>query len=307
MFDYKKFQVYHRGEYIPFSDANISMGNISFLYGLAIFSGTRAHWNDKEKQLYIFRAKSHFQRLQNASKLMYMENFQKLDFEEYERILIELCHRNKIQQDTYIRTNVYYDETAIGPQLKYKDALNIYLFPLGNYVPLDGMKCCISSFTRISDNSIPARLKVNGAYVNTALAKTEALDNGFDEAIVLNSEGHAVEGSAENLFIVRDEELITPPVHDDILEGITRDTIITIAKDKGIKVTQRSIDRSELYFADEIFLSGTGAKVSPVIELDRRQIGNGKIGKISKKIQSTYFDIVEGKVPKYSHWLSRVY
>lgn len=307
MFNFTELKVYNNGKYVPYKDATINLGNVSFLYGLAMFSGSRGHWNEKEKQLYLFRIDKHYKRLQKGANTLSMKNFQEMSFEDFKSKMVELCKINDIKQDTYIRTNVYFADDAIGPKFGYTDALNMYLFPLGDYVPTGGMKCCVSSFTRVEDNAIPARVKVNGAYVNTAFAKTEALANGYDEAIVLDSRGHAVEGSAENLFIVRDGVLITPPVTDNILEGITRSTIIEIANDEDIPVVERSIDRTELYFADEVFLSGTGAKVSPVVEIDKRRIGEGKIGSISQQIQEIYFKAVKGEIKKYLDWLTPVY
>jgi branched-chain amino acid aminotransferase len=169
------------------------------------------------------------------------------------------------------------------------------------------MKCCVSSWRRVNDSAVPARAKIVGAYVNTAFAKSEAVRNGYDEAIVLDDAGHAVEGSAENLFIVRDGKIITPPVTDNILEGITRKTVMTIAADLGYEVAERSIDRTELYFADEVFLTGTGAKVSSVTEIDGYKIGGGQVGGISQRIQERYFDAVKGAIEKYKGWLTAVY
>jgi len=189
----------------------------------------------------------------------------------------------------------------------YKDALCIFLYPLGDYVPTSGMKCMVSSWTRVEDNSIPARAKMVGAYANTAFAKAEAEVNGYDESLVLDRNGHVVEGSAENIFLVIDGSLVTPPVTDNILEGVTRKTVLEIARDEGISVVERSVDRTELYKADDIFLTGTGAKVSPVVEVDRIKVGNGAVGPLSKRIQEIYFAAVKGTVPHYRHWLVDVY
>lgn len=307
-FDFKELKVFYKGNYVPFKEATITLGNVSFLYGLSLFSGCRGHWNDKENQLYLFRMDEHYKRLTKGANMTHMKNFLNKSYEEFKSNLVELCKINGIKQDTYIRVNLFYTDEAIGPKfIGYNDDMNAYLFPLGDYVPTGGMKCMTSSFERVSDNSIPARLKVNGAYVNTAFAKTEAVENGFDEAIVLDRFGHAVEGSAENLFIVRDGILITPSTASDILEGITRKSVIEIAKNEGIQVIERDIDRTELYFADEIFLTGTGAKVSPVTEIDRRPINGGKVGEISQKIQDIYFKAVKGELPEYKNWLTAVY
>jgi branched-chain amino acid aminotransferase len=307
-FDFKELKVFYKGEYVPFKEATITLGNISFLYGLSLFSGCRGHWNEKENQLYLFRVDEHFKRLTRGANMVHMKNFLAKSFDDFKGHLVELCKVNEIKQDVYIRVNLFYTDEAIGPKfIGYNDDMNAYLYPLGDYVPTGGMKCMTSSFERVGDNSIPARLKVNGAYVNTAFAKTEALENGFDEAIVLDRNGHAVEGSAENLFIVREGVLITPSTSSDILEGITRKSVIEIAKNENIEVVEREIDRTELYFADEVFLTGTGAKVSPVTEIDRRAINNGKVGSISQKIQDIYFKAVKGEISEYKSWLTAVY
>lgn len=309
MFDHTQLKVYYKGEFINFKDATVSIGNTAFMYGLATFSGIRAHYNAKEDKLYVFRVNDHYKRMYNGAKMLFFNNFlAEISEEKFMNIILELLRVNNIKQDAYIRASIFIDELSIGPKLGtgYKDAFCVFLYPMGDYVPTGGMKCITSSFTRVSDNALPARLKVNAAYVNTALAKTEAVQQGADEAIVLDRDGHAVEGSAENLFIVRDGKLITPSASSDILEGITRDTVIKVAKDLGYEVIERSIDRTELYFADEIILTGTGARVSPVTELDKRKIGNGEIGEIGKVLQQKYTDIVYGNDQRYSDWLTLV-
>jgi branched-chain amino acid aminotransferase len=185
----------------------------------------------------------------------------------------------------------------------------MYTIPLGDYIDVSsGIKVGFSSWRRINDNMIPARCKVTGGYVNSALAKTEALEHGYDEAIFLTADGFISEGSAENIFLIRDGRLITPPLSDDILEGITRDTVMELAREElGIETTERAIGRTELYIADEAFLCGTGAQVSPIAQVDKRPLGSGRIGPITAKIQALYFDVVKGKQKKYSHWLTPVY
>jgi branched-chain amino acid aminotransferase len=306
MFNFQDLQVYFRDQFVPFKEASVSIANTAFLYGLGVFTGMRAHWNDDTKQLYIFRPQDHFVRFSKSCRLCHFDNFLKnYDYDRFVGVLIELLRRNEIRSDAYIRVSAFIDDLAIAPQFSPgKDALAVYLYPLGDYVPTGGMRCMVSSWRRVNDTAIPARAKVFGAYVNTAFAKEEAVRNGYDEAIVLDDFGHAVEGSAENLFIVRDGLIITPPVTDNILEGITRKTVMTIAQDLGYAVQERSIDRTELYFADEVFLTGTGAKVSPVSEIDGYTIG---VGEISQKIQSVYFDVVKGKGEKYMDWVVGVY
>jgi len=225
--------------------------------------------------------------------------------EELVEITKELIKKNNIKSDIYIRPIVYFSDLKISPKLVgYTSKIAIYTYPLGDYIDVnEGIKAIVSSWTRLNDNMIPPRLKVAGAYVNSAFSKTEAIMAGADEAIVLNKNGYVSEGSAENIFIVRDGKLITPPVSDDILEGITRNAIITIAQDLGYQVIERHIARTELYVADEVFFCGTGAQVSPVVEIDNRKIGDGKPGKITKEIQNVYFDAVRGKIDRYKHWI----
>ncbi len=309
MFDYTKLKVYFKEEFVDFSEANLSIANITFLYGLGVFSGIRAHYNAKEDQLYIFRVADHFKRTLNAAKLVKFSNFER-DFDEakFTAIVKKLLKINKIKSDAYIRVSLFIEENGVGVKFGgYSDSMNIFLYPLGDYVPTNGMRCTMSSWTRVEDNAIPARAKVFGAYVNSALAKSEAIARGFDEAIVMDSRGHVVEGSAENIFIVRDGKLITPPVTDNILEGITRKTVLEMAKDLKIPTEERSIDRTELIYADEVFLCGTGAKISPVTEIDGTKLGNGSVGKIAKAIQDKYFAAVVGDIPEYKKWLTTVY
>jgi len=308
MIDHTKLKAFINNKFVDFKDANVSISNTSFMYGLAIFTGMRANYNAKTDELYLFRPKAHYERLLSTSKAMFFQDFvSTYTYEKFLNIIKELIKINNIKGDIYIRPSVYLNEVKIGPKLTddYKDDLCVFLYPLGDYVPTGGMQVMTSSFTRVSDNAIPPRFKVNGAYVNTALAKTEALRNGYSEAIVLDQNGYAVEGSAENLFIVRDGSIITPN-NGDILEGVTRKSIIKIAQDLGYTILERPIQRTELYFADEIFFTGTGAKVSAVTEIDKRIVSNGQIGKITKDIQSTYFDTVIGNISKYSSWLERV-
>ncbi len=309
MFDHEELKVYFRGEIVEFKDATISVSNTAFLYGLGVFTGIRAHYNEQTDSLYLFRPEAHYERLRLGCKLMRYSNFlDSFDYPKFLKALTDLLTANKIKQDCYLRVTNFTDENKITPKfIDYKDSLTIFLYPLGDYVPTGGMRCKVSSFVRSGDNSIPARIKPNGIYVNTAFAKTEALMGGYDEAIFLDRNGHVVEGSAENIFVVIDDVLITPPPSDDILEGITRRSVMEIAKDKGIEVRERSIDRTELYRASEAFLTGTGAKVSPVVEVDDYQVGDGKVGPISEKIQSTYFAAVRGELPEYASWVHNVY
>ena len=308
MFNHEELKVFFRGKFVDFKDGTISISNTGFMYGLGVFTGIRGHFSKEQNKLFIFRPDAHFARLHYSCKLFRYSNFlETYDYPKFLGILKELIRCNNIHEDTYIRVTNFSDENRVTPKFVYKDSLCAFLYPLGDYVPVAGMRCAVSSWTRVEDNAIPARPKTQGGYVNTAFAKSEALMNGFDEAIFLNQRGNVVEGSAENVFIVINGSIITPPVSDNILEGITRDTVLQIARDLKIPCVERSIARSELYRADEIFLSGTGAKVSPVTEIDRYQVADGKVGPISQKIQDTYFRAVKGELKQYADWVVDAY
>jgi branched-chain amino acid aminotransferase len=297
---------YFQGEYGLLGDARVSIMTHAFLYGTAVFEGIRAYWNPDEKQLYALRVKDHIVRLRNSSKIMLMAELPSV--EEFTRIVLEVLGRNHFEEDAYCRPSVYKSTEAIGVKLHgLTHDFYVLAIPMGDYIDTQkGISTGTVSWRRTSDVSIPSRSKITGSYVNPAFSKTEAMLNGFDEAIVLTADGHVAEGSAENLFIVRDGTLITPSVSDDILEGITRAGIIEIAAHLGIPVRERQIDRSELYIADEVFLCGTGAQVSPVASVDHRAVGEGRVGPISKQISRTYFDAVRGRLPAFRHWVTPV-
>jgi branched-chain amino acid aminotransferase len=246
--------------------------------------------------------------MQNSVKILKLKIPMSLD--ELCETSIELIRRNNFRQDIYIRPFAFKSSEEIGVRLhNLKDSFAIYVTPFGNYVEVDGgIRCMVSSWRRIDDNVAPARAKITGTYVNSALAKTEAMENGFDEAIMLTHDGHVCEGSAENIFLIRDGEVLTPPTSDNILEGLTRLAMIELMrKELDMEVVERSIDRSELYIADEIFLCGTGAQISPVIDVDRRPIGDGQVGPVVSQLQKLYFEIVRGHSAKYRNWLTPVY
>jgi branched-chain amino acid aminotransferase len=304
MFNFEELKVYFRGKFVDYKDAQISIGCSGFNYGLGVFTGMRAYLNKSSGKLYIFRPQDHFQRLCFSSKICRFNNFlSDFDYARFREMALELLHINKIKEDAYFRITVFSDENKITPKFTYKDSFAAYLYPMGDYIPLSGIKVMVSSWRRIEDNMLPARAKFVGGYVNSAFAKSEALDRGFDEAIFLDRDGHVVEGSAENIFLVLDGKIVTPPHYADILEGITRSTILQLAADQGIAVEQRPIDRTELYRAQEIFLSGTGAQVSPVTQVDSLPVGTGKVGPVSSTIQALYGRVVRGEEAKYSDWL----
>jgi len=301
-------EVFFKGKIIPFAEAKISVMTHAFNYGTGLFEGIRGYWNKDKKQMYILKLREHYERLIKSGKIMRISIKQSVD--ELCKITIDLAKRNGYKEDIYIRPLAYKSAEKIGLGLTgIDDDLTIYIAPFGEYLDISkGIKACISTWRRVEDSAIPARAKVTGIYANSSLAKSEAIENGFAEGIFLNSKGNVCEGSGENIFIVKNGKLYTPPVTDDILEGITRAALIEIAKNElGIETIERSISRTELYIADEVFFCGTGAQVSPVIEIDRRKISDGKVGPITGKLQKQYFAAVKGSNPKYSNWLTPVY
>lgn len=300
--------VYFNGQFVPLSEAKISIRTNALHYGTGIFEGIRAYWNAEKKQLYVFKMPEHYERMLKNCRVLNLQIGK--DVKELCEITLELLRRNGHQEDTYIRPLAYISSEGLGPKLiGYETGFAIYTIPLGEYIDVSsGIKVGFTSWRRISDNTIPARCKITGGYVNSALAKTEALEQGYDEAIFLTDDGFLCEGSAENIFLVRGSRLITPDLSADILEGITREVIIEISREElGLEVVERPVGRTELYLCDEAFLCGTGAQVSPIIEVDRRPIGNGTIGPITARIQKLYFEIVKGNHPKYLKWCTPVY
>ena len=296
------------GEYVEAEKAVIPVRTHAFLYGTAVFEGIRAYWNEEEKQLYVFRAKEHYERLERSAKIMYMECPYTAD-ECCERTK-KLMAKNEYKQDAYMRPTLYKSAQKVGPGLyDNEDSFMIVSNKMGDYIDTSkGLKVCVSSWRRNSDNAIPPRAKVSGAYANSALIKTDAHNAGFDDAVVLDEAGQVTEGSAMNLFLVQNGKLVTTMKTDNILIGVTRNTIIEIAKNElGIETEERAIDRTELYISDEAFYCGTGAQISPITEIDNRKLGDGKVGPVVSKLQKLYFDVVRGKVAKYKHWCMPVY
>jgi branched-chain amino acid aminotransferase len=300
-------EAFFKGKFVPFGAAKVSIMCHAFNYGTACFEGIRAYYNPKKKESYIFRLAEHYERLHRSCKIVRIKL--KYSVKELCDLTAELVKRNGYQEDVYIRPLAYKSEEKIGLGLTgVEDDFCIFLSPFGKYLDTSkGIKVGVSTWRRIDDSSIPARAKLTGSYINSSLAKSEALENGFDEAIMLSMDGHVSEGSGENIFLVRHGHLLTPYLADNILEGITRHTVTEIAgKEMGLKVEERSVDRTELYVADEIFLCGTGAEITPVTEVDHRPVGDGKIGPITKKIQDLYFAAVKGETDKYSDWRTAV-
>jgi branched-chain amino acid aminotransferase len=296
---------FFEGKFNNLENAKVSIMTNALQYGTAVFGGIRGYYNSDENSLSVFRIREHYARFLSSIKMLGCNFPYSLD--NLVEIHLDLINRNKPKCNSYFRPFAYVGNTSLGPNL-HNVTLDyaLYMIPLEEYMPLDkGLSLMVSSWRRSGDNSIPSRGKFSGAYLNSAFARKEANDNGFDEAILLSEQGHVCEGSAENLFIIRDNVLITPAPCDDILEGITRKTLLQIATDNGIKVIERSIDRSELYIADEVFLSGTGCQLAWVRVIDRRLISN-EIGPVSKLLREEYFAAVKGKANKYSEWCTKI-
>ncbi len=295
------------GRYVPLGEANVSIMSHAFMYGTAVFEGIRAYWNAEQGQLYALKVREHLERIRDSAKILLMDDVPSVD--QLTGEVLEVLRRNGFREDAYIRPSFYKSTRAIGVKLHGLDhRYYILALPFGDYVDTTvGVKIGTVSWRRTADPAIPSRAKIVGSYVNPAFSKSEAMLNGYDEALVLTEDGHISEGSAENIFVIRDGTLYTPPVSDDILEGITRAGIIEICAELGLPVVERRIDRSEIYIADEAFFCGTGAQISPIIEADRRAIGSGAVGPITRRIKDRYFDIVRGNVPAYAHWVTPVY
>lgn len=299
---------FFQGRIVPIDDAKVSIMNHTFNYGTGVFEGIRAYWNEAHEQLYVFKMREHYERfLRNCGLFLIALPY---TVDDLGRITLDLLRREGYRTDCYLRPLGYKASHGIGVRLHdLENAFALFADPFGKYIESEeGAKVGVSSWRRVDDNAIPARVKVTGAYVNSALAKTEANLNGYDEAIVLNQDGHVSEGSAANLFLVRQGKLITPPVTDNILEGITRQVVMELARgEMGLDTVERSIDRSELYMADEAFFCGTGVQITAIAQIDRRPIGTGKIGPIVSELRRLYFDIVRGNVAQYRHWCTPVY
>jgi branched-chain amino acid aminotransferase len=299
---------YFKGNIVPYSEAKIGVMTHALNYGTAIFGGIRAYWNDDKEQLYVFRPLDHFKRLIDSTKIMCMEV--RATPQELTQISLDLLRADGYRKDIYIRPLVYKSDETIGVRLHgLEDEITMFAIPFDRYVANDtDAHVTFSSWRRIDDNMIPARGKISGAYVNSALIKTDALRAGFDEALVLTQDGHVSEGSAENIFMLRGGEVITPPLTDNILEGITRRTLIELVeKEIGLRVIERPIDRTEIYLCDEFFMTGTAAQVTAVTQVDYRPIGTGEMGDVTRRLRDLFQEIVRGRNEKYTHWILPVY
>lgn len=297
---------FFEGKIVPTEEAKISIMTNALQYGIGVFGGLRGYVSADKKNVNVFRIIDHYERLLKALKIL--NKSIKYDKEKLKEITFSLARKNQPKTDCYFRPFAYATDYFISPDLH---PLNfdfaLYMVPLGEYLSVSlGLKLMISNWVRINDNMIPSRAKITGGYINSSLAKGDAVRLGFDDALMLTQDGHLAEGSGANFFMVRDDKLITSPRYADVLEGITRRTIIELAYDLKIPVEERHIDRTEVYIADEAFLTGTGAQVAWISEVDGRKIGEGKMGPITGKMQKLFFDIVRGKEKKYSGWLTKI-
>ena len=295
---------YFHKQFIPLSEARIEVKTHALHYGTAVFEGIRGNWNSEQQQIYLFRLKEHYKRMQNGCQVMRINL--PYTVEELCQITIELVSKCGFKEDIYVRPLAYKSAQALGVRLHdLEDDFLVFTMPWGRYLDVDKARCTISSWRHPKENP---QAKISGLYINNALAKTEAIEKGFDEAIMLTADGHVSEGSGENVFLVIDGKLITPPIYDNFIIGITRNTVINLAQNElGLETVERVIDRSELYTATECFLTGTAAHMTPVAEVDHYTIGNGKIGEVTGKLQKLYAEVICGNNPKYLHWCTPAY
>lgn len=298
---------FFNGEIVPIEQAQVSVMTNALNYGTGCFEGIRGYWNPDEEQLFVFQLRPHMERLLRSCRILFMQIPYSAD--DLCRITVELLRKEGFREDVYIRPLVYKSEETIAVKMNdMADAFTMFAVGFGQYLDGGALRVCVSSWRRIDDNIIPSRAKASGAYINSALAKTEALLNGYDEAIVLGADGQVSEASAANLFIVRGGTLITPPVTSDVLEGVTRQVVAQIARDRlGLSVVERAIDRTELYVADEAFFCGTGVEIKPIVEIDRRPIGGGEPGPIGRQLVDLYAEVVRGRAAEYRQWCTPVY
>jgi len=292
---------YHGGELVKLGDVRLSPATHALNYGTGVFEGIRAYWNEGRGTLQVLKLREHYERFEKSCRLLHIELEPSVD--ELCDVTLEILKRNAPREDTYIRPLAYKSAESVGVNLKGGSELSIFTVPMGNYVELTGLRCSVSSWRRTADNAIPARAKCTGSYVNTALAVDGAHRAGYDDAIFLTQSGFVSEASAANIFLVRKGGLVTPPVTADILEGITRDAVMELAeKELGMPVDKRDMGRTELYVADEVFLTGTGFQIAPVVEIDDRPIGTGEMGPVAARLQELYFKAARGDWSEYAHW-----
>jgi len=306
--DLSSITVYSDGRFLNYEDAKVGLLTHGLQYGTGCFEGIRGYWVPEERELFLVLLRDHFERLETSAKILTMQLPKSVD--ELIDITVELCLRNRYERHIYVRPFAYKAAEDVGVRLhQVPDGFAIVPIPYTQYLDADrGLDVCVSSWRRTDDTMAPPRAKITGLYVNSALAKSEAVENGYDEAILLSHDGHVSEGSAENIFLVRRGVLYTPDPSQNVLEGVTRRMIIEIARnDFGLKVVERSIDRGELYAADEVFFTGTAVGICAVSSIDRRKVGDGKIGPVTERLRTLYDRIVTAREPRYDAWLTRVY
>lgn len=299
-------QAFMRDKLVDFPDAQVHIASSPVMYGLAIYTVLMARYDEKQKRLLVFRMPEHWTRLQQSAQIMDFQDFLTAwDYSRFETTIEQLLQANPAEQDVLIRVTVFVDELLAGTRMRgLRNSLCMFVYP---YTPLlnpEGAHLCVSSWQRTADAAIPARAKVNGSYVNSSLMKNEALINGYDDAISLDERGHVCESSAANIFMVREGRLMTPDNASSLLEGITRRSVIEVAEKLGIPVEARSTDRSELYVADEIFLCGSTARLTPVLSVDRRPVGNGEAGPVTAQLRSAMDAITLGHNNDFSNWIT---
>lgn len=299
--------VFFHGEFIPLEEAKVSILTQALHYGTAIFEGIRGYWDKEDQEIYMFRMREHYERMKRNCKLLKISI--PLGVSELCDLSTELVRKNKFTENVYIRPLAFKSAKSIGVRLSQDDDFFIVVVPFGDYLDTQrGLNVCTSSWRRIEDNAIPCRGKISGGYVNCALAADEAHSSGFDEAVMLSESGHVSEGPGFNIFMVRDHKLVTPSETENILEGITRDSVMRMAEEElQLKVEVRKIDRSELYVCDELFFCGTAAQIASIASVDRRIVGTGKIGMITRELQRLYDAVVHNKFPKYAEWCTPAY
>ena len=299
---------FFQGKIVPFADAKISIMTHAFNYGTGVFEGIRGYWNSGKNQMFILKLREHYERLQRSALSLKINI--KYSMEEMIRLTVDLTKANGYKEDVYIRPLAYKSQEKIGLGLTgIEDDFCIFLAPFGAYLDISkGIKVGISSWRRIASHSLPQGAKMTGAYINSSLAKAEALEKGYDEAILLSPDGTVAEGSGENIFLVKDNKIITPPLAEIILPGITRVALLELADNElKLETIERHVKPQELFQADELFFCGTGAQISPIVEVDGKKIKDGKVGPITKKLQEVYFKAAKGDDPKYFDWVTPVY
>jgi branched-chain amino acid aminotransferase len=299
--------VYFRGQYMPLRDAHVGILTHALHYGTGVFEGIRAHWDKTQEELFVLRSPDHYERWKRNCGILRIHV--PATVAELCAITVELMRRNEFHTNVYVRPLAYKSAERVGVSTDDQDAFAIVALPFGEYLHSDhGLHAGVSSWRRIEDNAIPPRAKICGAYVNSALASDEAHHNGFDEAILLNEDGQVAEGSTCNLFMVRNGKLITPSITENALEGITRDSVLQLARrDIGLPIVERPIDRSELYVCDELFFTGTAVGIAPIARVDYRTVKDGEIGAVTREIQRLYFEATHGHLKAYENWLTPVY